>query len=148
MSQHEIKKSHKLLDENGHLIETGYAKSLILDYDRKAIKANSLRIKEWDYYLIYNDDFGVALTVDDNSYMALDSISLLDFKKGWEHTNSPMKFMTLGKRNFPSSSKNGDVIGQGKGYKIEFVIKDNKRILNFHMDNFLDNKPIDGSISL
>ena len=75
MNQHEITSKHPLLDENGHLIETGYAKNLILDYDRKAIKANSLRIKEWDYYLIYNDDFGVALTVDDNSYMALDSIS-------------------------------------------------------------------------
>ena len=60
MTQHEIKERHPLLDENGHLIETGYAKSLILDYDRDSIKANSLRIKEWDYYLIYNDDFGVA----------------------------------------------------------------------------------------
>lgn len=148
MSQHEITKKHPLLDENGHLIETGYAKSLILDYNRKAIKANSLRIKEWDYYLIYNDDFGVALTVDDNSYMALDSISLLDFRKPWEHTNSPMKFMTMGKRNFPASSISGDVTGDGKGYKIEFINKGNERILSFHMDNFLDNKPIDGKITL
>lgn len=148
MKQHEITNKHALLDDNGHLIETGYAKSLILDYDRKAIKANSLRIKEWDYYLIYNDDFGVALTVDDNSYMALDSISLLDFSKPWEHTNSPMKFFTLGKRNFPASSVSGDVVGEGKGYKIEFLNKSDKRILNFHMDNFMDNKPIEGSITL
>ena len=55
MTQHEITERHPLLDENGHLIETGYARSLILDYDRKRIKANSLRIKEWDYYLVYND---------------------------------------------------------------------------------------------
>ena len=146
--QHEITSKHPLLDEKGHLIETGYAKSLILDYDRKAIKANSTRIKEWDYYLIYNDEFGVALTVDDNSYMALDSISLLDFTKPWEHTNSPMKFMTMGKRNFPASSESGDVVGDGKGYKIEFLNKGDKRILNFHMDNFLDGKPIDGEITL
>lgn len=148
MTQHEITNRHALLDENGHLIEVGYAKSLILDYDRKAIKANKTRIKEWDYYLIYNDDFGVALTVDDNSYMALDSISLLDFRKPWEHTNSPMKFFTMGNRNFPSSSTDGDVVGDGKGYKIEFKKLENKRILSFHMDNFLDNKPIDGEITL
>ena len=148
MGQHEIKERHPLLDENGHLIETGFAKSLILDYDRKAIKANSLRIKEWDYYLIYNDDFGVALTVDDNSYMALDSISLLDFRIPWEHTNSPMKFMTMGNRNFPPSSIIGDVKGEGKGYKIEFKVVGNKRVLTFHMDNFMDNKPIDGEITL
>lgn len=148
MTQHEIVKRHPLLDSNGHLIEVGYAKSLILDYRREDIKAPKMRIKEWDYYLIYNDDFGVALTVDDNSYMALDSISLLDFKNKWEHTNSPMKFFTNGNRNFPSSSLSGDVKGEGKGYKIEFIKEANKRILNFEMDNFLDNKPIKGSIEL
>lgn len=148
MNQHEIKNRHPLLDENGHLIETGYSKSLILDYSRKAIKAPKMRIKEWDYYLIYNDDFGIALTIDDNSYMALDSISFLDFKNKWEHTNSPMKFFTNGKRNFPSSSLNGNVVGEGKNYKIEYIKQDNKRILNFYMDNFYDGKSIKGNIEL
>ncbi len=146
--QHEIIERHPLLDENGHLIETGYARSLILDYDRKAIKAPSLRIKEWDYYLVYNKDFGIALTVDDNSYMALDSISLLDFRKPWEHTNSPMKFMTLGKRNFPASSEKGDVRGDGKGYFIDFKKEEDRRVLSFRMDDFMDGKPIEGTIEL
>ena len=148
MNQHEITSAHPLLDENGHLIETGYAKSLILDYDRKAIKANKLRIKEWDYYLIYNDDFGVALTIDDNSYMALDSISLLDFKKKWEHTNSPMKLFTMGKRNFPSSSKTGDIEVFEKGYYLSFKNNGDYRLLSFQMDNFLDGKSIEGQIRL
>ena len=148
MAQHQITEAHPLLDENGHLIEAGYAKRLILEYDRKKIKANSLRIKEWDYYLIYNKDFAVALTVDDNSYMALDSISLIDFRIPWEHTNSPMKFMTRGSRNFPSSSLKGDVIGTGKGYRIEFLKERDRRILNFRMDDFMDGKPIEGSIIL
>ena len=146
--QHEITNNHPLLDEKGHLIETGYSKRMILDYDRKAIKANSLRIKEWDYYLIYNNDFAIALTVDDNSYMALDSISIIDFKKPWENTNSPMKVMTLGNRNFPSSSLKGNVKGEGKNYKIEFIKEEGKRILDFYMDNFLDDKSIKGSITL
>ena len=79
--QREIVKNTKLLNEQGNLRETGYARSLILDYDRKDIKANSLRIKEWDYYLIYNDEYGIALTLADNSYMSLESVSILDFKK-------------------------------------------------------------------
>ena len=148
MSQHEIKSRHPLLDENGHLIETGYARSLILDYDRKAIKANSLRIKEWDYYLVYNDDFALALTIDDNSYMALDSISLINFKEKWEHTNSPMKFMTMGKRNFPSSSVSGDIAVEGKNYFIEFKNNGNNRVLSFKMDDFYDGKSIKGSVTL
>ena len=80
--------------------------------------------------------------------MALDSISLLDFTKPWEHTNSPMKFMTLGKRNFPASSVSGDVKGEGKGYRIEFVHEKEKRVLCFQMDDFMDGKPIKGRIEL
>lgn len=148
MTQHEITTKHPLLDENGYLIEAGYAKRMLLDYKREAIKANSHRIKEWDYYLVYNDDFAIALTVDDNSYMALDSISLIDFRIPWEHTNSPMKFMTLGKRNFPSSSLKGNVSGEGKNYSIKFTKEDDKRILEFKMSNFNGDKDIEGSITL
>ena len=148
MGQHEIKQRHALLDEKGHLIETGYAKELILDYDRKAIKANGLRIKEWDYYLIYNNHYAVALTIDDNSYMALDSISLIDFDNKTEITTSPMKFLTLGKRNFPSTSLTGDIAVKEKTHEMSFENKGDKRILKFEMYNFKDEKPIKGEIEL
>lgn len=148
MGQHEIVKRHNLLNEKGHLIETGFAKSLILDYDRKAIKANKSRIKEWDYYLIYNDDFGIALTIDDNSYMALDSISLLDFNNRTEITTSPMKLFTFGKRNFPSTSKTGDIKVKEKTHEMSFVNKGTSRLLTFEMYNFKDGKPIKGEIEL
>jgi hypothetical protein len=56
-------------ERKGRALRGGFAKSLVKTYDRSAIKAGRARIKEWDYYLIYNDRFGVALTIDDNSYM-------------------------------------------------------------------------------
>ena len=52
-----------LLDQTGNLAEAGYAFSLVKDYDRKAIKAGKMRIKEWDYYYIGNNDYGIALTI-------------------------------------------------------------------------------------
>ena len=66
MEQH-LLSGGSLLDEQGRLREAGYATSLVKTYDRGAIRAGKSRIKEWDYYLIYNDRFGVALTLDDNS---------------------------------------------------------------------------------
>ena len=90
--QHEITKAAPLLDAKGHLTEPGYAKSLLPIYDRNAIKAPGWRIKEWDYYYIGNDDYGVALTIADNSYMGLDSVTLLDFRIPWQQTTSPMSF--------------------------------------------------------
>ena len=146
--QHEITTRHPLLDEQGRLIEAGYTKGLLMDYDRKAIKGGALRIKEWDYYLIANNDYAVALTIDDNSYMGLDGISLLDFRKPWEHTNNVMSFLTLGKRRFPASSSNGDVCSGTKKYSISFKHNVDHRLLSFHMDNFMDGKPIRGEIRL
>ena len=76
----EITQKQRLLDEKGNIANPGYAKKLLWEYDRKDIKVNKSRIKEWDYYLIVNEDMGVALTMDDNGYMGLMSLSLLDFR--------------------------------------------------------------------
>ena len=146
--QHEITTRHALLDEQGKLIEPGYSKGLLMDYDRKAIKGGALRIKEWDYYLIANNDYAVALTIADNSYMGLEGISLLDFTKPWEHTNNAMSFLTLGKRHFPASSSNGDVSRVTIKYSISFKHNGDHRILSFHMDNFMVGKPVSGEIRL
>ena len=73
--QHEITSRAPLLDAAGNLREAGYAKRLLPVYDRAAIRAGAARIKEWDYYLVANDHYAVALTIDDNGYMGLDSIS-------------------------------------------------------------------------
>ncbi len=146
--QHEIITRHPLLDEKGKLVEAGYTKGLLLDYDRKAIKGGSLRIKEWDYYLIANDDFAVALTIADNSYMGLNSISLLNFQTKWQHTNSPMSFMPLGRVHFPSASSKGDVSCGNKKHHIEFKHNGNHRLLTFKMDNFFKGEAISGEIRL
>ena len=47
MTQHEILKKHPLLDENGHLIEAGFAKSLILDAGGECIRF--IRMNEDNY---------------------------------------------------------------------------------------------------
>ena len=118
--QHEITKAIPLLDGEGNLTEPGYAKSLLPIYRRGDIKASRLRIKEWDYYLINNGRFALALTVDDNGYMGLDSISLLDFDEGWQVTRSPMRLMPLGGTGLPQSSLRGSCARAGRGYGLLF----------------------------
>lgn len=107
--QHRITQPGPLHDERGRLAQRGYATSLLLQYDRSRVAASPLRIKEWDYYYIGNDSFGLALTIDDNGYMSLDSISLLDFDAKWEQTTSRMGFMPLGRRKLPATSARGDI---------------------------------------
>ena len=136
MNQHEITERRPLLDASGNLTEPGYAKTLLPVYRRNDIKANKLRIKEWDYYCINNGRFALALTIADNSYMGLDSISLLNLDEGWEITKSPMKAFTNGRVGLPESSETGDVHSAGRNYSILFKNEGDRRVLIAQMKNF------------
>ena len=146
--QHEITTAGPLLDGSGNLREPGYAKRLLPIYRRADIKAPASRIKEWDYYLIANDHFAVALTIDDNGYMGLDSISFLHFDQRWERTKSPMRAFPMGRTGLPESSASGTTATSGRGYAMAFYHEDGARKISFHMDKFRGKDAIEGIVQL
>lgn len=146
--QHEITEKRPLLDSRGNIAEPGYAKSLLAEYSRADIKAPAHRIKEWDYYLVTDGKRALALTIADNGYMGLDSISWLDFESNFQQTLSPISVLPMGKRKLPQSSSEGDTVVFGKGYELAFRHRDGNRVLSFRMENFADAQPIEGHITL
>lgn len=148
MRNKEIITNTPLLDEDGNLVQKGYAKSLILDYKKEMIKVRKSRIKEWDYYLVYNKDIALCFTIDDNTYMGLTSVSVIDFKNKREKTTSFIKFFTGGKTNLPESSKCGDVKVENKKISIAFSISDNKRRIKVDMPKFYQNMKFTCDITL
>ena len=135
--QHEITRAIPLLDRQGNLTEPGYAKRLLPVYRRADIRAGKSRIKEWDYYLVNNGRFALALTIADNSYMGMDSISLLDFGEGWEITKSPMSVFPFGSIHLPESSAVGSVQHGGKGHSLSFENDGHgRRVLTASMADF------------
>ena len=134
--QKKMKLSSPLLNENGELVECGYATNLIKDYNRQQIKVSNLKIKEWDYYLIHNEDYAVALTIADNGYMGLISASLINFKVPKEKTVSVMTFMPKGKIGLSKTSKIGSVGFKNKRVFIEFLKNKKKRELNLEFKKF------------
>ena len=137
-----------LLDEKGNLIEAGYAFDLVREYSRKQIKGLKSRIKEWDYYFITDGEYGIALTIDDNSYMGMASVSVLDFKNKTEVTKSFIRWLTFGEIKFPSSSKEGDVFMESKKYSMFFKVENGKRHLICSMKNLAKGKDFSCDIVL
>ena len=146
--QHEITASAPLLDEKGNLREPGYAKRLLPIYRRADIKAPVARIKEWDYYLVANDHFAVALTIADNGYMGLDSVSFLQFDEGWQMTRSPMRAFPMGRTGLPETSAAGDTASSGKRHALVFRHVPGGRELTFRMEDFLNRDTIEGHLLL
>ncbi|MBO4847570.1 MAG: DUF2804 domain-containing protein [Clostridia bacterium] len=155
--QHEITSPAPLLKDDGSLYEAGYAKYPILVYDRSAIKAGRMRIKEWDYYLIYNDRYAVALTADDNSYMGMMSVSFIDFGRAEEVTKSVIIPLTNGRIRLPASSDSGDIVYSSRKVKLSFTHEEGGRRLrvlfrrfkgknDFECDFLLTDEPRDSMV--
>ena len=135
MRNHEVTKQQVLL-KKGQIAEPGWSRKMLQEYDRKDIKAPKWRIKEWDYYLITNEEFAVALTVNDMGYMGMLSASFIDFTKKWEHTETELTMMPMGKMNMPSHT--GESVVYAKAERSEFVLetKDGVRHLKCSFLNF------------
>ncbi len=105
--QHEITKPQRLLDENGNIKEPGFAKKMLYEYHRSDVKAKNWRIKEWDYYYIGNQHYGLALTIGDNGFAGALSTSILEFDKPYDVTKTALVVFPLGKMNLPETSEKG-----------------------------------------
>lgn len=154
--QFKITKPSRLLDKKGELIQKGYALSPILKYC-KADVARKLRLKEWDYYLIYNTDYATALTVGKSVNLILISATFVDFNQGYEKTKSVVRIISKKKFDMPTSSTIGDIAYHDKlasvsfkhvneGRLIEIKLKNLGESTNFEASFMLTNEPKDSMV--
>ncbi len=140
MRNHEVTEQHPLLNDKGELQEPGWSRFLIQAYSRNQIKASTFRIKEWDYYLMIGNGFGVAFTISDAGYIGLQSVSLLDFQRKWEHTETILNAFPMGKLHMPSTSEEGNVHYEDKRLSLHFEKHDQTRQIQCQFKNFYQGK--------
>ena len=152
--QHEVTRRQNLLDQNGHIMEPGFARHLVWDYDRTAIKAPKHRIKEWDYYLIQNKDYAVAFTISDLAYMGMLSVSLINLKENWEKTNTVLTAFPMGKFKMGPHSDQGDASFQNKQIRLKYKVipakngEPMKRYITCQYSDFMDGKDFSAKLCL
>ena len=137
-----ITERQAVLDEDGMLTQPGYATSLLLEYDRTRIAASKLRIKEWDYYLINDDDYALAFTIGDMGYLALVSASLLDLKNKTFNTQSTMGVLPLGRLGMPARSDSGITQYADKRASMSFAVVDGMRHIEVNFADFENGEPL------
>ena len=146
--QNEIKAKSKLLDKNGNLFQAGWAKGLILDYNRDDIKAPKYKIKEWDYYCILSEKAGAAFTIADNGYLGFVSVTLLDFETPAEFSNSIITPFPMGSFNLPATSEIGNTVFENDKISLKFIKENEIRTIAVSFHNFYDKKILEGTIVL
>lgn len=142
-----------LLDGHGRLAESGWATAELRRYDRTAVAASRLRVKEWDYYCVLTEEVGLALTVADNGYMGLLGVSWLDLSARTEVTENVMLPFPMGSMGLPASADAGDVVvarrsGRGRELRIEFRHTDGGRLLTVDHPGFDGGRGLRGELQL
>ena len=140
--------SHLLLDKDGNLIEEGYSLTPIKKYSRDLIKKNKSKIKEWDYYYIGDNNFGIDLKIKDCYFYSICSISFFDFKNKKYIERSSFHLLSKNKINLPTSSKKGNLIYKDRKLEMHFNVFDNKRHLYGSFKNFYKKKNLSFDFNL
>lgn len=152
--QHEVTKKQQLLNRKGLIVEEGWARRPVWEYDRSRIKASKIRIKEWDYYALTSikGQWSVALTISDLGYGALFAIAFIDLKLAKSAQADSMKFFTFHKTGFvPSSTEDHQVTISNENLRIAFIKKGDKRHLVFGAPQLVlpdGSVGIDGNVTL
>lgn len=155
MRNHEITSDQDLLDRQGQIAEPGWSRRQFQRYRRRDVKAPAFRIKEWDYYLILSGDFGIALTMSDDGYMGLQSVSFLKFTgRPFEHTETIFNVLPMGRLKMPETSSKGNCFYRDQRLLLSYEILDRpsgggrRRHLICHFKDFYQGKPFKCNIFL
>ena len=107
---HQLTPGPLLDSKTGVLLQSGWSTTLLRNYNRAHIGSWGFQIKEWDYYYVGNNEYGIAFTVADNSYLGLVSVSFMNFTTATYITQSEILPLTFGSLNMPPTSAEGDIV--------------------------------------
>ncbi|MHA1291590.1 MAG: DUF2804 domain-containing protein [Promethearchaeota archaeon] len=146
--QNEITKPSNVFRKNGALMQRGWARKPILNYNREEIVVKWHRIKEWSHYSIQDKEqgFGFQMTIGDIGYLTLMGFTWLDYKNRTCKDRGSVRFLTRGKYTWPRSSlQRADIKFPGWNFSAIILQRKNKRILSVNYPRF---KGLKGNIVL
>ena len=126
--QHEITEPQRLL-QNGDIAEPGYAKRLLWQYDRADIAVPAWRVKEWDCYVLGNQETAMVLIISDSGFIGNLNFSLIDMYAGTTTQKAVVTPFPLGKWNLPAISGAGHLERRVGDIKMGFYHGGDRRIL-------------------
>lgn len=103
--QHQITERTRLLDAQGNVAEPGFCVHNLYDYVRSDIRANPLRIKEWDFYQITNERYTMQMTIGTLSYGGMSGVTLFDRQTGEKYECNDLALFPFDKYHLPANTE-------------------------------------------
>ena len=150
----EIKTKQRLLSSDGTVSIPGWSRYPVWIYDRRDIRASSLRISEWDRYLIIDDELCLELYMADLGYAGVLSASLIDMyglsnhgKKGatgtpTEMCNEQITAFTRGRMGLVAGSASGTQDFRIGGSHMRFAATPGRRRVRARIRDFYEGEDL------
>ncbi len=130
MVQNQITERTPLLDKNGDVANPGYCKRSLYDYDRSAIKANPMRIKEWDFYQISNGRYIIQIVLADISMGGAAFFTLIDMSTGKHVEHMNLSLLTCGRLGLEQNTEEPHFLRSKRGkFDMQIRCGKTKRVL-------------------
>ena len=114
--QKEITEMSNFLDDKGHVINPGWASKELFNYEREKIKKSKCRIKEWDYWEVFNPNYRTILNIFDIGYAGVASFMFHDFQTNKRTNVTLLKLCTRGSVGMPNRGITKICCSKGKDF--------------------------------
>ena len=131
-NQKEIKRKIPLLREDGSLVQPGFCKRNLYDYNKEYIASHPYRLKEWDFYQVSNGRYMVQFNFFNVSWFSALTAELCDLNTGQIWSDFVIEPLTAGKHTLSDSADDPfHFVYQKKGRYGRFYVKSHCRYLHF-----------------
>ena len=141
-TEHRIQARGMLHNVNGRLNACGWMPVPLLRYDRSRVKGARLRLKEWDRYLINDDEYALWITVANYGYAAIVSAQVANLVHPSAHTVSLIVPMPGRRLALPASSTGGATHFENRRGRFLCRAQDDQRRIIARFDEFLDGESL------
>lgn len=137
--QNEIKKETNVFGVSGQVQNPGWSRRPVFLLD-KSLCRNRFTLHERDSYLIANERVSIYLSVAENGTSSQVTAIVADHVTGDIDSRTLKKYMSFGRLDMPSSSKNGDVTFTDARVGMNFSNTALKRYIRCEFVNFSQDK--------
>ncbi len=106
--QNEIKNESEVFSPSGHVQHPGWSRKPLFNLDKSLCK-NRFSLHESDSYMIADERVSVYLSITEDGINSSVTAVIADHVTGSVDARTLKKYMSFGRLDMPSSSKNGDV---------------------------------------
>jgi len=146
--QYEIKTEKPLLDEKGHLNEVGWARDLLLKYNKENIRSAIENVKEWDYYYTGNDRYGLGISTANLGTIRALSVHFMDYENEKYYMNISSCPITERESDQMPLTSQGNVSFDNENVQCRYIRTKENHTIELKFENFRDGEDLEANLTL